>query len=406
MNLFYRTLRSIVRLVLQIYFKKVSLQGERQIDASQPLLIAVNHPNSFLEACLLACWLKIPLHFIVRGDVFHPAFRWFFSWTNQIPIYRFRDGFSKLRNNYDTFQNCYEKLNEGKKILIFSEGSTKWTKQLRTIQRGTGHIAVGAMKAYPELPLQIVPVGVNYENVFKFRSIVEIKVDKPLAVPPVMSEENPVQKITGLLSERMSECVVHLEREEDIPLFDLICEIKDVFSLQKGSKLGAQFKIANALNDHEISSRQIADAQQLVAIKEKLGMNSLSSAHRHAPLPWALYLWWPIHLVLSALFGLPALLARKTAKSVYDNPAFEIPIRIGFSLIYYALYSLILLLITAIALDGVTFMICVLALVALSVIYIHSIENMRRWKDQHRWHTDINFPQKQTLTQNIENIEL
>ena len=201
MNYFYRLMRVLVRRVLQIYFKKVSLQGVKNIDPSKPQLIAVNHPNSFLEACVLACWLPIPLHFIVRGDVFHPAFRWFFKWTNQIPIYRFRDGFRKLRDNYETFQNCYSKLNDNANILIFSEGGTKWTKQLRPIQRGTAHIATGAMKAFPDMPLQIVPIGINYEDVFKFRSTVEIKVGKAIPVQPFLEKDNPIPLITNEIYE-------------------------------------------------------------------------------------------------------------------------------------------------------------------------------------------------------------
>jgi 1-acyl-sn-glycerol-3-phosphate acyltransferase len=406
MQLFYQTLRFLVRIVLQIYFKKVILQGEDYIKKDKPLLIAANHPNSFLEACVLACWLKIPLHFIVRGDVFHPAFRWFFTWTNQIPIYRFRDGFSKMRNNVDTFAHCYEKLNEGAKIVIFSEGSTKWTKQLRPIQRGTGRIAEGALKANPQLDLQILPIGVNYEDVFKFRSTVEIKIGEPINVPSLADQEDLVNSITEMIRQRLSRCVVHLEEENNIPLFNIIAEVKNLYLLKGKSKLSQQFRLAEKFNNEHIDEEHLQAARNVLKLKDDLSLFDINKRHRAKPLYFPLYLWYPIHFALSILWMGPGLLAKFTARKVYADPAFEIPIRLGFAFLYYLAYIVLIAIFCMICLSTIESIIVMIFLLALAIIYPYSYDSVLRWKDQVIWRNGKHFPKRNTYIDRIKEMKV
>ncbi len=49
------------------------------------------------------CFFPKDLPFLVRGDIFNnPVLLPLLRSTNQIPIFRFRDGFSKLRENSQT----------------------------------------------------------------------------------------------------------------------------------------------------------------------------------------------------------------------------------------------------------------------------------------------------------------
>ena len=161
-RMFYQTLKVLMTLALRVYFRNIDLRGIDRIPKKGPILFACNHPSSFMEACILACFQPRELHFLVRGDVF--SIKWLkplLIKTNQIPIFRFRDGFSKLKKNKNTFSATYEVLNRGGAVIIYPEGSTEMVKQLRPLQRGLARMAFGLLDGDRDHPLQVVPVGVN-----------------------------------------------------------------------------------------------------------------------------------------------------------------------------------------------------------------------------------------------------
>lgn len=334
MNPFYWILRIICRLGLQIYFKKVEVIGAERLDRTRPMLIAMNHPSSFLEACVMACWMKFPLHFIVRGDVFHPVFRWFFKWTNQIPIYRFRDGFSKLRNNSKTFEHCYEELAAGAKIVIFAEGSTKWVKQLRPLQRGTARIALGTLEKYPDLDLDIVPVGINFEDIFLFRSTCVIKVGEAFSAAQFNGEKAQVaEKITQKLQNELELCVVHLDDREDELVFNLKCDYLGYF-IEPARHFQDQMQLAQSINQNEHEEVR-ESARSLRALSEEeglLSMNPQVRAHESSGLDHMVHLAYTLS---SALFDGPAILASYWGSKLSRHSSFIIPIRLGIAAILY-----------------------------------------------------------------------
>ena len=140
--MFYKLLKFWASLTFRFYFRRIYVSGTEHIPENAPVLFIVNHPNSFMEACIVACFQHRDLHFLVRGDMFEK--KWLkplLNWTNQIPIYRFKDGFSKLRNNKSTFDQSFEVLASGKALLIFPEASTQMVKYLRPLQKGAARLA-------------------------------------------------------------------------------------------------------------------------------------------------------------------------------------------------------------------------------------------------------------------------
>ena len=230
MNVFYWVLRFLTRKTLQIYFKDISFSGLSHFRKKGAQIIAVNHPTSFLEACILVCFLPRSLYFIVRGDVFYPWARFFFRWTHQIPIYRFEDGFGNLRRNANSFEEVYKVLSKGKSVLIFAEGRTEYERKLRPIQRGVGRMAVGALRQYEDLDLHIQVVGINYEDLYRFRSNVQVNLAIP--IEPELSGEDArdVEQITERIRSQLSELVIQLHDFKREAVFDRIAERKDCLS--------------------------------------------------------------------------------------------------------------------------------------------------------------------------------
>ena len=66
----YPIFKIIMKVYFNMYYKKIYIEGADQIPEGVPLVFICNHPNSFMEACLLATFQNRPLHFLVRGDMF------------------------------------------------------------------------------------------------------------------------------------------------------------------------------------------------------------------------------------------------------------------------------------------------------------------------------------------------
>lgn len=261
--MFYTFLTTLTRFVFKIYFKKLYIHGAERIPMDKPVILACNHPSAFMEACLLACFLPRHLHFLTRGDMFRGRLmKWLLRNTNQIPIYRFRDGFENLRSNLTTFQACYEKLAERKMILIFSEAKTELEKRMRPIQRGTAKLALGALDYDPSMDLCIVPVSVSYEDPRKPGTIVSFHISPPLELHNIDGKTGGEQKeiirrITHYISDKIGNNMVQIRDKDKEETNELLLDVHrndaaiSIFPFLERSDefLRHEIIIADAVND-------------------------------------------------------------------------------------------------------------------------------------------------------------
>ena len=153
----YKFLRILATIACKVYFKKIHITGLDSVPQDGPLLIACNHPNGFAEPILVSCFLPRILHFLVRGDVFNiKPLKPLLIHTNQIPIFRSKDGFSNLRNNNKSFEAVIENLSQDAAILIFVEGTTQLTKRLRPLKKGMSKLAFMAKDEFPDLKINVL----------------------------------------------------------------------------------------------------------------------------------------------------------------------------------------------------------------------------------------------------------
>jgi 1-acyl-sn-glycerol-3-phosphate acyltransferase len=213
----YYILRPLTRIALKAYFRKITINGLENLPKDKPVLLCSNHPTGFIEPCLMACFLPRVLHFLVRGDLFErPVLKHILISTNQIPIYRFRDGYEKLRNNRDVMNLSYDKLAMGEAILIFPEASTTEVKYLRPIKKGAARMAIETMKLHPDIDLAVVPIGINYSMPNRWRSFVNINIGKAI-IPKLPEDEKEVPReivrLTDELDKKLSELLLVKNKE-------------------------------------------------------------------------------------------------------------------------------------------------------------------------------------------------
>jgi len=252
----YKILRVLMTYALNFYFRKIEVEGKKNIPKNGPIIFACNHPSSFMEAILLACFQPRTMHFLVRGDVFR--IKWLKALlvhTNQIPIFRFRDGFKNLKKNKETFAKAHEILANNGAIIIYAEGSTLLIKKLRSLQRGMAKLAFGAWEEGQVEGIQVVPIGVNYMDVLSWRSDVMIEVGQPILVEDYLKfyRANPVECIRQLTQDTykaMKPLVIH---------FDHYCEAHDLL-LAEAVRKNKATNISNYQSQKRLSD-QIANSE-------------------------------------------------------------------------------------------------------------------------------------------------
>jgi 1-acyl-sn-glycerol-3-phosphate acyltransferase len=148
------------------------------------MLLAANHPNSFLDGIILTTLFDQPVHSLARGDAFKN------KWINRflrsiqlLPVYRTSEGTENLSHNYTTFAACQETFKEKGIVLIFSEGRCENEWHLRPLKKGTARLATTAWEN--DIPLQVLPVGVNYSSFKSFGKEVHINFGEPITMEDI-----------------------------------------------------------------------------------------------------------------------------------------------------------------------------------------------------------------------------
>lgn len=259
----YNIVRPIARLAYGVWYRKIYYSGREKLPVGKPTIYSVNHPAGFFEPPLLgALFHEVDFHFLTRGDLFKKTLiRRIFESLNMIPIFRFRDGFSNLKNNASTMEYVNKALAESKAIMIFSEGSTKTCRQIRPIQKGLARMSFGCYDIYGDIDLQIVPIGLTFSEPQRHRSEVYIQIGAPIALRDYIEtykEASPkaINQLTTDVEIAMKKLIVEVDIPQNEPFVDRILEMyrltfpEKVFPIyvQNQRRFNAQREIAANLN--------------------------------------------------------------------------------------------------------------------------------------------------------------
>jgi 1-acyl-sn-glycerol-3-phosphate acyltransferase len=165
--LLYGILKIWVRLAAVIFCRKIIISHPEKLKMDGPLLLASNHPNSFLDAIILDILFKKPIWSLARGDVFKkPFYIKLLTKLKILPVYRTSEGVENLDINYKTFEGCKEIFKSNGLVLMFSEGKCINEWHLRPLKKGTARLAISAWQE--GIDVKVLPVGINYNS---FRKI-------------------------------------------------------------------------------------------------------------------------------------------------------------------------------------------------------------------------------------------
>lgn len=208
----YKLLLYPARVFLYFYCRKVSINHPEHLQRSGPLLIAANHPNSFLDAIIVASLFKKPVYSLARGDVFRgKLITRLLNSLQMLPVYRISEGAENLGFNYNTFASCREIFRKGGIVLIFSEGRCVNEWHLRPLKKGTARLALAAWQAGE--PLTVLPLGINYSSFRNFGKAVILNFGNPIS-PTVITNPDfagkAIQQFNEALENELSRQIYEL----------------------------------------------------------------------------------------------------------------------------------------------------------------------------------------------------
>ena len=127
------------RFAIKIYCPRIVINKPELLNIDGPVLLAANHPNSFLDGMILTTLFRQPVYALARGDAFnHPLANKILRWLRQLPVYRTREGAENLSANYITFSACRKVFEKNGIVLIFSEAGCVNEWQLRPFKKRHG----------------------------------------------------------------------------------------------------------------------------------------------------------------------------------------------------------------------------------------------------------------------------
>lgn len=359
----YSIAKPITTIALKVFFKKIYLSNADRLPRDKPVLLAANHPTAFLEPCILACFLDRPLYFLVRGDLFvKPFYTKLLNDLHMLPVYRAKDrGYAFLKQNYETFDACYDSLRQNQIVMILAEGHTVWEKRLRPLKKGTARLAFGALEKYPELEdIYIIPTGVNFTYADRFRSDIMIDIGEPILARDFLEEykANPttgINSLTEVLRRAMEDRIVIVENPEDDTLAEHLFILDrshrpvpwlPVFSFN-GAPLQAEINAANIVNKMTDEDKQSALQATKIYFSElkKYQLDDLTLVTNRPKSNFFASILLLIGFIPFALGYLlnagPLLLAKSIAGKKVKHIEFYSPVMVAIGMVLYLIYFIL-----------------------------------------------------------------
>lgn len=167
MNIFYRGLYGFVKGIYYGFYH-VKVEGKENIPP-EPVVIAANH-RTFADPPLIAVTAGCAkFSFVAKESLFRfPPFGWLIKKLGAFPV-------AKGRKDLGVVNQSVEKINEGRNLVIFPEGTRHKDGKLG---KGKNGVALIAAKS----GAKVVPAAIVFGKKLRFRSKVIVRYGKPVTV--------------------------------------------------------------------------------------------------------------------------------------------------------------------------------------------------------------------------------
>lgn len=215
-KLWLHSVRTYIRIGIFFYFKRVEIHDAGNVPKNKAVLLLGNHQNALLDALLIAAKCGRFSYFLTRAAVFKKPFvSKLLKSLRMLPVYRIRDGWSNLSNNNAIFETCTKVLSQKETVVIFPEGSHNLARRVRPLSKGFTRIVFDTLEKYPDLDLQLVPVGLNFVNATQFPDSAAMYFGEAISAKSFVSENrnDSVFNLKGKIKAELSELTTNIPEE-------------------------------------------------------------------------------------------------------------------------------------------------------------------------------------------------
>lgn len=221
----------LARVVLKLFFRRIEVEGRSSVPAIGPVLFVCNHTNAFVDPLLLMITLRRRVTLTAKNVLArNPLLGVLMKGTGVISFHR-REDVTKgadPRQNVSSLDQCREVLRRGGALCIFPEGVSHSDPSLRQFRSGAARIALDYVRSDKNPGgLQIVPVGLLYEDKDQFRSAVWLRYGEPLDIGAWLTEhaEADVQTLTDELLRRVEAVTLNYSTRRESAILSWGAEI-------------------------------------------------------------------------------------------------------------------------------------------------------------------------------------
>jgi glycerol-3-phosphate O-acyltransferase/dihydroxyacetone phosphate acyltransferase len=257
---FYRCGRALLDQTIRLYYRDVEVVGRERVPLAGPAILVANHPNSTVDAFLLATQLTDrKVNFIAKDTITrHPLYGWLVRRFGLVGVARGMDyerqrDLSRQRNEL-AIATCTPRLLAGEVVAIFGEGISNDSRRLNMIRKGAMRFGYAAEKAADfELGLLWIPVGISYAAKQRFRSDVLIRVGEPFRLAdvhpqPGEHEAETLQRGTARLQQSLESLLVNIEKDDLAALIDRLSDLLGAGSASMVARVARHQHVARTLN--------------------------------------------------------------------------------------------------------------------------------------------------------------
>lgn len=218
----YGFVKIIARVAIKFYCRDLRLNKKDLLTCDGPMMLAVNHPNSFLDAIILCTIFDKPVYSLARGDAFNgKMITKLLLLLKLLPVYRVSEGVQNLEENYKTFDLCKQIFKQNGVVLIFSEGKCINEWRLRSLKKGTARLAISSWE--DGIPLKVLPIGINYSSFEKFGKNIRMFFGEFIAADDINLEDGlgkSIQSFNSNLQKQLMPFVFEIDKTDKAKLRD------------------------------------------------------------------------------------------------------------------------------------------------------------------------------------------
>lgn len=176
-------LRGLGRIIMTAFYSRIEVVNAESFPTSGPVLVVSNHENSLVDGVLVSCYLPRMPRLLAASTIWdYKPLTPLLKAARVVPIYRQQDVGLQLAKEMPLFDRSSEALMDDGVLSVFPEGLSHNHPHLLPLKNGAARIALEAEAKGDRLGIQVVPVGLTFEDKSTFRSKVLLQVGDPIDI--------------------------------------------------------------------------------------------------------------------------------------------------------------------------------------------------------------------------------